>query len=174
MNLPDGTLLRWQSLAVGGTLQLYGRSYTITSCDAPTRAFMEVAGISMAPDGPAPDGPFDERQKWAAYRALVRTCLDNYPAAVFSNAVNDGYEHFMRLDGKVLRFYAAWNEKQQGFKVPLVLLYYLLDDTVEVHFMDGYDDVTEAFPTLLKRGKLPKNSSVGECHRPACPIPTKD
>lgn len=168
--LADGTPVTWRHLAVGGELPLYGRAFRITSCDAATRAFYESNGLPVAPDQPAPEGAYDAL---ARFRAYYRSAAAGRPGdgVLFATMGrrDAAAEQYLALSGKVLRFYCCWDNSAEqrdeaGFRVPLILHYHLEDDSLALHFAAGNDDLTEAYPTLLKRGKLPKASpGVGAC-----------
>lgn len=65
----------------------------------------------------------------------------------------------MKLDRKVLRFYAMWDDRDAMFgEVRKYLIhYYLVDDSVEIRECHQSNDGRDPFPVLLRRGRLPKN-----------------
>lgn len=59
---------------------------------------------------------------------------------------------------QVLRFFCSWDNRKNlyGDKMPYVLHYYLVDDTVDVAEVHLKNDGRDPWPMLLKRAPLPK------------------
>lgn len=80
-------------------------------------------------------------------------------------AENSDNRKHSKFDRKVLCFHCCWDDSQSlfGDKLPYVLHYYLVDDTVEIRETKESTVGRDPFPIFLKRRKLPKNSySVGK------------
>jgi EF-hand domain-containing protein 1 len=71
----------------------------------------------------------------------------------------DKLKQFLEMDGKVLRFYATWDDRQSphGQIRPFIIQYYLADDTIEVREVHKPNDGLDPFPVLIKRQQIPKN-----------------
>lgn len=72
---------------------------------------------------------------------------------------------FSKYDRKVLCFNCCWDDSQSlfGDKLPYILHYYLVDDTLEIRETKESAVGRDPFPIFLKRRKLPKNSyAVGK------------
>ena len=60
-------------------------------------------------------------------------------------------KQFLDFDGKVLRFFSCF----EGF--PVVILYFLADDTINIQEVHTQNDGRDKFPQLLRRQKVAKN-----------------
>lgn len=67
---------------------------------------------------------------------------------------------------KVLRFFSLWDDSDSMFGEtrPVIIHYYLVDDTVEVREVHERNDGRDPFPVLMKRQHLPKcfKDGIGE------------
>ena len=134
-----------RQLVVGDSIELYGRTFFIVSCDAWTREYLTCRGQSVAPDGEYPQAPL---QAYLAKREKKVTPVQK----------GDYHSRFFTMDRKVLRFYVVWDDRKRlyGQKHKYVLNYYLSDDTAEV--LEIYDPRSgrDPFPKLLQRMRIPK------------------
>jgi len=148
---PDGTQLTHADLVVGGDLPLYGRVIHLVGCDAFTRKFKADRGVTMPADSDAPSDPHRDR---LAARAAAAT--KGRPPTQERLALRK-LAQFFKHGGRVLRFWAAWDDRASlcGDLQPLVLHYFLEDDTIEVNEVRSRNDGKDAFPRLLARGKVP-------------------
>lgn len=74
-------------------------------------------------------------------------------------------DQFLRLDQKVLQFQCSWDDSQSycGDKIPLIMNYYLADDTIEIRETKESTEGRDPFTVFLKRRKLPRGDyAVGE------------
>lgn len=68
---------------------------------------------------------------------------------------------FLEHDRKVLRFYCLWQDNSlYGESRPYVVNYYLATDGVEVLEVATANSGRDPFPSLLKKGKLPKRVEI--------------
>ncbi|XP_043227420.1 EF-hand domain-containing family member C2-like [Amphibalanus amphitrite] len=162
--LPQGTLLHRhrvplpepddcefytiEHLNVSRDLPLYGTIYHITSCDTFTRNFLSKLGVRVNPDSCIPSDPYMEQRN--DHERSMR------PLKPYKKV--DTLGQFLHYDGKVLRFWGYWDDRPvpHGELRDLVLLYYLADDTVELKEIVGHNAGRYKAPSLVRRGKLPK------------------
>jgi hypothetical protein len=149
-------------LAIGAELPIYGRVFRITDADAFTRAFYQQNGVQLGPGEQTPLDPFSAKQtSTVTSHHKQMNPLKTFMEASLGKAMQagvDATQKFLQNDGRVLRFYAQWNdEKMYGEVRPYIVHYFLADDTVEVNEVSIPNSGRDAFPSLLKRQKLPKN-----------------
>ncbi|XP_063296885.1 EF-hand domain-containing protein 1 [Pelobates fuscus] len=157
--MPQGTFIRrqrhpkndfgdhyhWKDLNVGINITLYGRTFRIASCDKFTQDFLESNGIELNPPEEIPTDPY--------------TILRQQPNRTFTTPTDfDKLKQFLTMDRKVLRFFALWDDSKSMFgdTRPVIIHYYLVDDTVEIREVHERNDGRDQFPVLLKRQHLPK------------------
>ena len=148
----DGSPVGVEDFLIGGELEVYGRMFTLLSCDGFTREFLTNSGITVPDDLPAVgQTPLDEYNK--TFRA--RPPAKNSSLTFFLGGPN---KKSLELDKKVLRFYTVWDDRDSiyGDRHAYVFHYYLSDDTVEVLEVQSRNNGRDPFPKLLARMKLPK------------------
>ncbi len=165
----NGRFFSWADIAVGAPVTFYGRSFYVVSCDQFTREFLTSKGVDVKDDEPFPDDQID------LYRTSMRKDTVNFPyppaprhdalaayveaaaGAPSHTLVADKLEKFLANDGKVLRFFAVWDDRgaMYGEKRPFVVHYYLADDSVEVLEVAEPNGGRDPFPVFLKRQPLP-------------------
>jgi len=147
---------------IGAEIAIYGRVFKLVACDDFTRAFYGSRGKELGPDQEYPLDRFTERSavKATTFKKLMNP-LKQFMEADLGKPANQGVEHtqqFLRNDGKVLRFFGSWDDKSMyGEKKPYIIHYFLADDTIEVLEVMAPNSGRDAFPNLLKRGRLPRN-----------------
>ncbi|XP_033109623.1 EF-hand domain-containing protein 1-like [Anneissia japonica] len=161
MRLPkndQGDYWHWKDLNVDMNVDFYGKTFHITNCDKWTQEYMASEGIELNPPAPVPSDPYIESRKESAALRTYKT-PSNF----------DKLRQFIELDGKVLRFYCVWDDRNRMFGEmrPYIIQYYLVDDTVEVREVHEANDGHDPFPLLLKRQKLPKNRDNVESSFPS-------
>eukprot|EP01137_Pigoraptor_chileana_P027140 Opistho-2@685 len=157
-----GECYSYEDLNLGIGVRFYGKIFHIVDCDGFTREFMAKSGIDLNPPSEFPEDPY----------GLLRS----KPTRVHTHTQKDDkLKKFLENDRKVLRFYAIWDDRISMFgeRRPFVLHYFLVDDTVEVREVHTPNDGRDAFPTLLKRQRLPKQQTdksiladIGEHYTP--------
>ena len=164
---PDSNMLYGvDDLRVGVDMLVYGRAIRLIDADAFTRDFYAKHGTVLAA---AEEYPLDAFAVKSA-PSSVSTHKLMHPHKLYMEASlgkpmlpsASATQQFLTLDGHVLRFYASWDDdKMYGEKKPYILHYYLADDTIEVNEVQTANNGRDPFPTLLKRGRLPKDWQSG-------------
>eukprot|EP00823_Brevimastigomonas_motovehiculus_P004863 TRINITY_DN3324_c0_g1_i1.p1 TRINITY_DN3324_c0_g1~~TRINITY_DN3324_c0_g1_i1.p1 ORF type:complete len:608 (-),score=185.75 TRINITY_DN3324_c0_g1_i1:312-2135(-) len=149
--------------SIGAELPVYGRVFRIVDADPFTRWFHEQNGMDLGKAEEYPVDPFVKKQatKASTFHKLM------HPFKLFLEASKgkpifeiEACQKFLQNDGKVLRFYCTWDDKDLfGEKRPYVLHYYLADDTVEIVEIQQANSGRDPFPALLKRQRLPRDPS---------------
>ncbi|KAM9316086.1 EF-hand domain-containing protein 1 [Gastrophryne carolinensis] len=140
-----GDPYHWKDLNVAINVTLYGRTFRIVSCDHFTQNFLESEGIELNPPELIPTDPY--------------TNLRRQPNRTYSTPSDfDRLKQFLTMDRKVLRFFSVWDDSESMFgeSRPVIIHYYLVDDTVEVREVHERNDGRDPFPVLMKRQRLPK------------------
>uniref|UniRef100_A0A3Q3AYU3 EF-hand domain (C-terminal) containing 1 n=1 Tax=Kryptolebias marmoratus TaxID=37003 RepID=A0A3Q3AYU3_KRYMA len=145
-----GDHYQWKDLNVGMDLEVYGVKYRITDCDAFTSEFMASEGIVLNDPEPMPEDPYIKR------RHVVQ------PSYTTPSAFDETY-NFLSMDGKVLRFYALWDDIDSlyGDTRPVIIHYYLVDDTVEIREIHERNSGRDPFPVVMRRLRVPKKLKSG-------------
>ncbi|XP_073442508.1 EF-hand domain-containing protein 1 [Dendrobates tinctorius] len=175
--IPQGTLMKrqrhpkndhgdhyhWKDLNVGINLTLYGRTLRLISCDTFTQDFLESEGIDLNPPEQIPTDPYTE--------------LRRDPDRTFTTPSEfDKLKQFLTMDRKVLRFFSLWDDSGSMFGEtrPVIIHYYLMDDTVEVREVHKRNDGRDPFPVLMKRQHLPKSVKDLRDTFPKCVLEISD
>ncbi|EGD76494.1 EFHC1 protein [Salpingoeca rosetta] len=161
--LPQGKLIRrqrlpkdargntwsWKDLNVGMNLPIYGRVFRVTDCDAFTKEFLLSNGIELNATEQVPEDPYTVKRKVVEQPSTLATTKSDF----------DKLKQFIELDRKVLRFYCVWDDRANlyGELRPFTLLYFLVDDTIEIREQHQPNDGRDNFPLLLRRQRVPKN-----------------
>ncbi|KAK7880838.1 hypothetical protein WMY93_032518 [Mugilogobius chulae] len=130
-----GDYYTWTDLNVAMELEVYGVKYHVCDCDAFTKEFLTSEGIILNEPEPMPSDPYTiHRNKTMPYF----TTPSDY----------DNLHQFHTMDRKVLRFFALWDDSQSlyGDKRPVIIHYYLVDDTIEVR---EEHEPNSSFPTCV-------------------------
>ena len=161
--LPQGKLIRrqrlpkdakgntwsWKDLNVAMNLPVYGRVFRITACDAFTKEFLLSNGIDVNDEEAVPEDTYTVKRKVVEQPSTLATTKNDF----------DKLKQFIELDRKVLRFYCVWDDRANlyGELRPFTLLYFLVDDTIEIREQHRPNDGRDNFPLLLRRQRVPKN-----------------
>ena len=171
-----------ESLKVGNTITVCGRTFFIYACDGFTRQFYEEGEGMIMP----PNETNELENTTTAPKDLETTTANNNDLLAFKRAKGppnarlddiarfteaklgrpssalgpDTRKKFLEHDGEVLRFYATWKGDEDGDKEKeeattkrfFCVHYFLADDSVEV--------IEKGGRALLRRGKLPKISDT--------------
>jgi hypothetical protein len=131
-------------LFIGAELPIYGRVFRLTDSDEFTRAFYKQNGVDLAEPEQVPIDSFTKKQSSHAHPGRLpigsfnkkRDSLTEYQAASLGKPMHagiDATQKFLQNDGRVLRFYAQWDDdKMYGEIRPYIVHYFLADETVEV------------------------------------------
>lgn len=149
-------------LAIGAELAIYGRVFRLTDADAFTRSFYSQNGVELGAGEEVPLDPFTKKQAHSVHsHHKMMNPLKTFMEAALGKPMQagiDATQKFLQHDGRVLRFYAQWDDdKQYGEIRPYTVHYFLADDTIEVNEVAVPNSGRDPFPSLLKRQKLPKN-----------------
>ena len=149
-------------LFIGAELPIYGRVFRLTDCDTFTRSFYQQNGVELAAPESVPMDPFSKKQTSHAHtHHKLMNPLKTFMEASLGKPMHAGIEatqKFLQNDGRVLRFYAQWDDdKMYGEIRPYIVHYFLADDSIEVQEVAIPNSGRDPFPSLLKRQKLPKN-----------------
>ncbi|XP_074541642.1 EF-hand domain-containing protein 1 [Halichoeres trimaculatus] len=148
----------WKDLNIGMNLEVYGVQYHITHCDNFTKDFMENEGIVLNDAEPMPVDPYIEHRTKPQQTSFT------------SPSEYDTLYHFLNMDRKVLRFYAVWDESdsQRRETRPVIIHFFLVDDTVEIREVHKPNSGRDPFPVLIRRQKLPKKLKPESEVFPSC------
>ncbi|GMH49726.1 hypothetical protein TL16_g00594 [Triparma laevis f. inornata] len=177
----EETFYDLNDLVIGGTLDIYGRTFFITDCNNSTRKYLhDVVGRSKEELHPMPG----EEDVYTTMRAefmsretgrddSVAHNIRKNPMKVFAEAqlgktVNNATrEGFLEYDRKVLRLDCLWDDRDSlyGDLQRFTLQYYLADDTMELLTVLGPNAGRDPFKKMCKRGKLAKDRDdpLGPC-----------
>lgn len=142
----QGDCWHWTDLNLAMNVVFYGRTFRLINCDQFTRDFLESEGKVLLSAEGSPLDPYTNSRKQPLRSYVTPSDFDKL-------------KKFLELDRKVLRFYAAWDDRDAMFgEIRKYLIhYYLVDDSVEIREIHQPNDGRDPFPILLRRGKLPKN-----------------
>jgi len=157
------------NLVVGGQVSLYGRTFHIYACDPFTRHFLGEQGIEVAEDmelssaqEPIEEYRLAHMKKGSGGPPKPRqddlTRFIEAKLGRASNSLNeDKLQQFVDNDGKVLRFFCVWDDRESlyGERLKYILHYFLADDTIEILEEHKANTGRAPFPVFLKRDKLP-------------------
>jgi Ca2+-binding EF-hand superfamily protein len=155
-----------ETLRVGATVTLYGRTLRIVACDDATRTFYEERGTPQPANESVPEDPFARTSAASRKRATgdsfgkKMNAVSRYVEAVRGAQVRkkDTLGKFLAHGDEALRFRVMWNtesEADPGEKQYFMLTYFLSSDEVEIKRLRGYGEYP-GMNTLLTRRKLPK------------------
>ncbi|CAG9766041.1 unnamed protein product [Ceutorhynchus assimilis] len=143
----DGSFWHWKDLQVGKDLAFYGTVYHTVDCDLFTREYMASQGIDMGEPEEMPYDPYTYHRQLQVIPKVTKT-----PPA------DDKLRRFLEFDGKVLKFKAAWDDRENeyGELMKFEILYFLADDTVLVKNVQQENSGRDPCAVLLRKTKLPK------------------
>lgn len=142
----SGRYWHWKDLNVGIDLTIYGITYHICNCDEFTEGFLLSQGVELNAMEEVPQDPYLLNRK-------------GFPIPPSRPApTDDKLRRFLEYDGKVLRFFAVWDERENGGDMrPYTIHYYLADDTIDITEVKSANSGHDSFPKLLNKMKVPKN-----------------
>ncbi|XP_078503713.1 EF-hand domain-containing protein 1 isoform X2 [Lissotriton helveticus] len=158
-----GDHYHWKDLNIGINVTMYGKTFRVVNCDGFTQEFLESEGMELNPPEATPPDPYTELRK-------------DPPRTYITPSDWDKLKQFITMDRKVLRFYAIWDDTDAlyGEELPVIIHYYLCDDTVEIREVHERNDGRDPFPVLLKRQHLPKCLKDLKVSFPACVLEISD
>ncbi len=150
-------------LAIGADLNIYGRIFHVYDSDPFTRAFYKSLGVDLAEAEEMPLDAYTAKtsKPKKAFHGKLHHPLKTFMEAVLGKEVGFSVprvKQFLEMDRKVLRFYTIWNDPTlYGEARPYIMHYYLSDDAVEVLEVAAPNSGRDAFSSMLKKQRLPKN-----------------
>ncbi|KAG7270500.1 hypothetical protein CRUP_032796, partial [Coryphaenoides rupestris] len=152
-----GEPYHWKDLNLARDLAVFGVVYRIADCDAFTREFLESEGILVNDPEPTPVDPYTARRAPPQRSHVTPSDFDQQM-------------QFLTLDGKVLRFYALWDNMDALYTETrsVIIQYYLADDTVEIRENHQANSGRDPFPVLMRRQRLPKTIREASEPFPSC------
>jgi len=151
------------ALAVGGTLALRGRAFSIVDCDAFTREFYEVMGLRQGEPLGYPGDAFESLTRKAGTGPRTSEFMAQKQAMEMSAAMVQGKptntltrdeivrtQAFLEHDREVLNFFATW--EQRRFRVS----FFIADRTMCVNSLKAPNDGRDPVANFIKRGRIPK------------------
>ncbi|XP_065062995.1 EF-hand domain-containing protein 1-like [Rhopilema esculentum] len=135
----------WKDLNIGINVSFYGKTFFIFDCNLWTKEFMASEGIVLNQPEECPGDPYTESRKQPIRSYKTPSTFDKL-------------RQFIELDRQVLRFYCLWDDRDSMFGElrPVILHYYLVDDTMEIREVHEPNDGRDPFPVLIRRQKMPK------------------
>ncbi|CAG9840580.1 unnamed protein product [Diabrotica balteata] len=142
-----GVFWHWKDLNVGKDLVFNGIVYHTVDCDKFTREYMASQGLIMQDAEEMPVDPYTFNRELTVHSNFSK-----------SKSVDDKMRRFLEYDGKVLKFKAVWDDRENeyGDLMKYEILYFLSDDTVVVKEIHEKNDGRDPYPLLLRKMKLPK------------------
>jgi hypothetical protein len=144
--LPFGTQYVWTDFSVGISVEIYGVVYRIYACDPFTEDYLADAGRPVGAFEEPPDDLYSIKRK-----------LTERPIRVSHQDTDKAHlRQFLDFDGKVLRFYAVWDDTMClfGERRKFVLIYFLVDDTIEIRQVLPPNSGRDPVAQFLSKAKL--------------------
>lgn len=143
----------FRDINVGQDVDLNGVMYHVFSCDEFTRVFMENQGVAVGPDEEIPEDLY----------SMKRKITDRPMRISYTNTDKTNLKNFLQFDGKVLRFWAIWDDRQHifGEKRRFVVIYFLVDGRIEVRQILPPNSGRDTYATFLHKTHL-KKPGTGE------------
>ena len=123
-------------MQLGSTVKVYGKAYKLLQMEETGRLYLKKHGIDLGTDLRL---PITEKITSVSHYDVEKT----FPL-----------KQFIEYDKQVLRFYGLWDDSMNmfGLKHYLVVLYYLTDNSIEVH--ECTQDDRHHAKSFLNRSKL--------------------
>jgi hypothetical protein len=143
---PYGTQYKNADFAVGISIEIAGIVYRIYACDKFTEDYLQSAGRPVGHFEEPPDDLYSIKRK-----------LTERPIRVGRIDTDKTHlQQFLDFDGKVLRFYATWDDTASlfGEKRNFLIHYFLVDDTIEIRQVLPRNSGRDPVSQFLKKTKL--------------------
>ena len=143
---PFGAQYIASDFKVGINVEIYGIVYHIYSCDKFTEDYFRDKGLELGQFEEPPDDLYTIKRK-----------LTERPIRVsYIDTDKTHLRQFLDFDGKVLRFYAIWDDTKSMFgeKRKFILHYFLADDCIEVVQVLPQNSGRDPVSRLLMKTKL--------------------
>jgi hypothetical protein len=144
----DDTFYTVEDFNVQRELELYGKKFKLSDCDAFTRNFLTKLGVRVADPLEAPQDP---------YRS-IRNVQDGCQNPLRPMERIDSLKQFLEHDRHVLRYTCVWDDRDTTFGElrRFKLHYHLSDDTIEILETLPPNSGRDTCSTFLSRQRLPK------------------
>jgi Ca2+-binding EF-hand superfamily protein len=164
------------TLRVGGTITVYGRTFMIVECDDFTRRWYAAKGAPQADNVDAPEDVFTATRRvidvdiengnhGRTTNPMKRYADSQLGAAVVDRARED---KFYKYAGQKLVLYGIWDDSAKfGEKHKYAFTYTLADDEVQITEMKD-SKAQVLFPMLLKKQRLARKPIVYDDRRASC------
>jgi hypothetical protein len=131
---------------VGTNVEIYGVVYRIYSCDQFTEDYLRSIGRDVGAFEEPPDDLYSIKRRLTD-RPIRVTRIDTDKTHL---------RQFLDFDGKVLRFYATWDDTASlfGEKRNFVFHYFLVDDTIEIRQILPPNSGRDPVSRFLQKTKL--------------------
>ncbi|KAJ8270496.1 hypothetical protein GJAV_G00115530 [Gymnothorax javanicus] len=152
-----GDFYHWKDLNVGIDICVFGVTYRLTDCDKRTKEFLESEGILLNEPEMIPPDPYSEHRAKPLRTHVTPSDFDNL-------------KQFLCMDRKVLRFFARWahSDSVHSETRPVIIHYYLADNSVEIRETHEHNSGRDPYPVLLRRQKVAKNVKPKTEPFPSC------
>jgi hypothetical protein len=143
---PYGTQFVAGDFAVGVSVEICGITYRIYACDKFTDDYLKSAGRAVARFEEPPDDLY----------AIKRTLTERPVRVGRIDTDKTHLRQFLEFDGKVLRFWALWDDSASlfGEKRNFVLHYFLVDETIEIRQILPQNSGRDPVSQFLKKTQL--------------------
>jgi hypothetical protein len=143
---PYGTQYNHTDFNVGMNIEIAGVVYRIYACDQFTESYLECVGIPVGQFEQPPDDLYSIKRKLTE-RPIRVSKIDTDKSKL---------KQFLEFDGKVLRFYAIWDDSGNlfGEKRSFIIHYFLVDDTIEVRQILPQNSGRDPVSRFLTKAKL--------------------
>ncbi|KAK2957470.1 putative flagellar protofilament ribbon protein rib74 [Blattamonas nauphoetae] len=150
-NHPEYGTITIDDLDIGKDIDIYGRIVHLTDANASTREYLfSQYGREL---GPPEETPVDSHHK-------TRNVIESHIRVTKRNP-DTKQQKFLQLDRQVLRFNGMWDDvKMFGEKRFFAVHFFLADDTMEVLELQRPNSGYEAFPTFVRRQRVPRDGSA--------------
>ena len=148
---PLGTLYTSNDFNVGISVEICGTVYRIYDCDKFTREYFESIGKQVGETEQPPDDLYTVKRK-----------ITERPIRVtYTNTDKTNLKRFLDYDGKVLRFYAVWDDRKAlfGERRKFILHFFLVDGTIEIRQVLPINSGRDPVSRLLMKTRLKKPNS---------------
>jgi len=157
----EDRFINFSDIQINNTLCIFGRSFHVCFMDDSSRAFYEKMNIDQDEDQELPCDMYAMKRDAVAEPNVSDKTISEYAEARNGRVLTWQLEkerQFFAHDGKVLRFWAVWNDPSiYGKKHHYQVYYYLADDTIAISEIYPANAGIQQFPAFLSRSQLPKN-----------------
>lgn len=167
-------------LRLGEDVEIYGRSFRLTDCDPFTREYYQSIGCPQpteySPREP-PSDPFETMKAQKTGSVFPPKTVEKYHMETMLGGghCNRDMQKFLETSDKVCRFYAMVNDLNtaQYERRPFIVLFFLVDDSVEIREQYPLNCGRENFPLFYRRNQMVRSGDL-QVRGPMDPAYKKD